>query len=195
MSVLAKSRPSAFPEGLKALFEAKAEAARRAAPLELSSARARVRLAYGVACDVEHEDRAIRVDLPAAEGGGATGPHPGQLMRASLGACLVMGYRIWAARLDVPLDDICLEISCEYDVRGQLGVDPTAAVGWKRVVVDAVVRSPAKESDVRRVIDTANRLSPMLANLAEDVERVFQVRVLSSDETERDVPSDVTPSW
>jgi uncharacterized OsmC-like protein len=184
MSVPAKSRPSAFPRGLKALFDIKAESVRSAPGAELSRGAARVRLAYGMACDVEHEDRTIRVDLPAAEGGGATGPHPGQLMRASLGACLVMGYRIWAARLEVPLDDVFLDIGCEYDVRGQLGVDPFARVGWKRVTFEVVVRSAAPEEDVLRVIDTAHRLSPMLANLSSDVERTFHLRVLSPGDAE-----------
>lgn len=180
MSVSAPSRPSAFPWELKALFETQSESVSRAAPGKSTSrGHARVRLAYGVACDVEHEDRTIRVDLPSADGGGATGPHPGQLLRASLGACLVMGYRIWAARLEVPLDDVVLDLVCEYDVRGQLGLDPAAAIGWKRVTFDVVVRSASPEGDVRRVIETAHRLSPMLANLSSDVERVFHVGVLS----------------
>lgn len=178
MSVSAQSRPSGFPQGLKVLFETKAHRISSAAPgASTSRGQARVRLAYGMACDVEHEDRTIRVDLPASDGGGATGPHPGQLMRASLGACLVMGYRIWAARLEVPLDDVVLDVVCEYDVRGQLGLDPAVSVGWKRVTFDVVVRSTASEDDVRRVIETAHRLSPMLANLSPDVERVFQVEV------------------
>jgi uncharacterized OsmC-like protein len=184
MSVPARSRPSAFPRGLKALFDTRAESVRSVPGTALSRGRARVRLAYGVACDVEHEDRTIRVDLPAAEGGGATGPHPGQLMRASLGACLVIGYRIWGARLEVPLDDVFLDIVCEYDVRGQLGVDPAATVGWKRVTFEVVVRSAAPEEDVLRVIDMAHRLSPMLANLSADVERAFHLRVVLPGDAE-----------
>src|SRR5689334_7319778 len=102
---------------LKQRFERKAAELRAAPALGAERAEARVRLAYGFACDVEHDDRTVRVDLPVSEGGGATGPHPGQLLRASLGACLVMGYRIWAARFNVPLDDVTVHVACEYDTR------------------------------------------------------------------------------
>src|SRR6187402_176275 len=81
---------------------------------------ARVERGFGLSCDVRHDDRTIRVDLPRAAGGGATGPHPGQLLRASVGACLVMSCTQWAQRLDVVLDDVQLELACTFDERGQL---------------------------------------------------------------------------
>lgn len=160
------------------------------------TASARVRFAYGISCEVEHEDRTVRVDLPASEGGTATGPHPGQLLRASLGACLLMGYRKWADRLGVPLEDARLSITAEYDERGQLGLDPDVSPGWQRLVLRVTLVSAAPESDVRRVLDVAHSTSPMLANLSDRVERVFIVTVESSATgvTERFVPRDVTPS-
>ena len=47
----------------------------------LLRSRTEVRVAYGLACDVELADRRLRVDLPVESGGGATGPSPGQLLR------------------------------------------------------------------------------------------------------------------
>ena len=145
------------------------------------TARANVRLVYGLACDVEHEDRMQRVDLPAAEGGGATGPHPGQLMRASLGACLAMGYRVWGARRGVVIDSVEIEITCDYDVRGQLGFDDAAPVGWQRVSLDIVIVSSAPEPAVRGVVEQTHRTSPMLANLSASVERLFSLRIVTPD--------------
>jgi len=143
-------------------------------------ATAQVRLVRGFACDVEHEDRTHRVDLPAADGGGASGPHPGQLFRASLGACLAMGYRFWSARLSVPIHDVTLSVTVEYDVRGQLGLDPSVDVGWQRVTFDVVLTSDADETTVRRLADHVHRHSPMLANLSPSVERFFCLRVVPS---------------
>jgi uncharacterized OsmC-like protein len=179
MSNALKSIDSWSPEAIKALFDRKAEAARTDPESARHSASARVHTAYGLACDVEHEDRRMRVDLPASEGGGATGPHPGQLMRSSLGACLAMGYRIWAARLGVAIDDVSLEIACEYDARGQLGVDAAVPVGWKRVRFDVTIHSAAPEADVRHVVETTQRLSPMLALLSSEVVREFRLRIVN----------------
>jgi uncharacterized OsmC-like protein len=151
----------------------------RAAPeLARGEGTARVELAYGFACNVDLGDRSLRVDLPRDEGGSGSGPHPGQLMRASLSACLVMGYRTWAARLGIALEDVGLELSCEYDERGQLGIDDTLRVGWRRIHWTATLLSTASETELERVVQTAHRYSPMLANLAPEIERAFQLRVL-----------------
>ena len=37
-----------------------------------------------------------------------------------LGACLAMDYRLWAARLDVPLAAVEIDLAIEFDARGAL---------------------------------------------------------------------------
>ena len=139
---------------------------------------ARVELAYGLACNVDLGDRSLRVDLPPGEGGSGSGPHPGQLMRASLSACLVMGYRLWAARLGVPLDDVAVELCCEFDERGQLGVDPETSIGWQRIRWTTTVWSAASDAELERLVQTTHRYSPMLANLAPSLAREFELHVV-----------------
>ena len=142
---------------------------------------ARERPAYGFACEVEHEDRSMRVDLPASGGGGSSGPDPAQLLRASLGACFVMSCRLWAERLQLPVDDVRLEIVCEYDPSAQLAEDGSPASTWERVRFDATVVSAAAEAEVARLVELAHRHSPMLALLAPRVERAFSLRVVRPD--------------
>jgi hypothetical protein len=89
-----------------------------------------------------------------------------------------MGYRRWSARLGIPLEDVSLTITAEWDPRGQQGQDDGVPVGWQRVVFDIVLTSSAEESAVLGLVETSHRLSPMLANLATEVERVFRVRVV-----------------
>jgi uncharacterized OsmC-like protein len=139
--------------------------------------RAKVGLAYGLVCEVDLEDRRLRVDLPRSDGGTGSGPHPGQLMRASVASCLVIGYRLWAARLDVALHDVQLELRCEFDERGQLGLDDGVAVGWQRMHWDVTLVSDAAEAELRRVVDVAHRHNPMLANLNQAIARTFEVRI------------------
>ncbi|MGC4089506.1 MAG: OsmC family protein [Polyangiaceae bacterium] len=139
--------------------------------------RAQVSRAYGFACDVSHSDRTLRVDLPRSAGGGATGAHPGQLLRASVGACLVIGCTYWARRLGVELDDVRLELACSYDERGQLGLDDSVSIGWQRIEIDLHITSSAARADVERVVMTAQRLSPMLHNLSPSIERIFRLHI------------------
>jgi uncharacterized OsmC-like protein len=148
--------------------------------------RTEVRVAYGLACEVELGDRSLRVDLPVAEGGTATGPHPDQLLRAGLGAGLVLGYRSWAARLGVALDDVRLVLECEQGPHGFAG-------GWRRVCIDVTFVTAAPEGDVQRVVEAAHRASPVLANLSRDVAREIRVRVAEVPAKERPVPPQVTP--
>lgn len=165
---------------IKELYDRKARAMTRRPAFGRGAAQAQVRMGAGFACAVEHPGRTLLVDQPASEGGDETGPHPGQLMRASLGACLAMGYRIWGARLGVPIDAVEVELTCEYDARGQLGVAEDIAVGWQCVRFDVKVTSDAPEGAVRRIVETADRLSPMLANLAPSVRRIHQLAVIRS---------------
>ena len=64
-------------------------------------------------------------------------------MRACLGSCLVLGYRVWAARLGIPLTNVEVDVTCEFDTRGQLGLDDDVAVGWERIVFDVRIESDA----------------------------------------------------
>ena len=166
------------PAALKELFDRRASALSRRPAFARGSGQSRVRMGAGLACDVEHEDRTERVDEPISEGGGGSGPHPGQLMRASLGASLAMGTRIWGARLGTAIESVEVELTCEYDARGPLGVSGDVSVGWAQVRFDVKVTSAASEDDVRRVVETAERLSPMLANLALSVRRLHHLTIV-----------------
>jgi uncharacterized OsmC-like protein len=163
---------------IPARYQRRVEELRERPELGRSQGSALAELTYGFACDVDLGDRSLRVDLPREEGGSGTGPHPGQLMRASLSACLAMGYRAWAARLAVPLDDVTVAICCEFDERGQLGVDPETSIGWQRIRWTTTLWSAASDAELERLVETTHRLSPMLANLAPSIAREFEVRVV-----------------
>jgi uncharacterized OsmC-like protein len=166
-------------ETLRDLYDRKARAVTRRPSFARARARARVRLAAeAMACEVEQAGRVTAVDQPPEDGGAGRDLHPGELMRASLGACLAIGYRLWGARLGVPIGAVELEIVCELDSRGQLGLADGVAVGWQRIAVDVRIFSDAPEADVRRVVETADRLSPMLANLSPAVTRTHRLQIL-----------------
>jgi len=163
--------------GLKDLYERKRRAMSRRPSFARTSGQAYVRLRDGLCCEVQEATWRTRIDQSVEGGGGGTAPHPAQMMRAALVACLAMGYRMWGARLDVEIGQVEVEVQCETDVRGQMGL-ADVPVGWQRIVVDVCIGSRAPDADVRRVVETADRLSPLLANLSPAIERVHRVRIV-----------------
>ena len=164
--------------GLKDLYERKRRAILKRPSFARSSGQARVRLGDDdFSCEVEEGGWRTRIDQSVEGGGRGTAPHPAQMMRAALVACLAMGYRIWGARLDVAIDEVEVDVLCETDVRGQMGI-AEVPIGWQQIAVDVCIASPAPEADVRRVVDTADRLSPLLANLSPAIKRIHRLRVV-----------------
>lgn len=175
--------------GLKDLYERKRRAMLRRPSFGRTEGQAHARLGDALLCEVEEATWRTRVDQAPDEGGTGSAPHPGQMMRASIVACLAMGYRVWGARLDVVIEAVEVDVVCESDARGQLGIEGVP-IGWQRIIVDVCIASRASEADVRRVVETTNRLSPLLANLSPAIERVHHLRIVRR---EHFVPPLVTP--
>lgn len=193
---------------LNELHDRRARAITRRPTLARATGQSCVHLAGGFICDVHHDEVMTVVDQPASEGGAGTSADPEQLLRASLGAALAMGYRLWGARLGVPIDAADLEVTCEYDLRGRMGLDQATPVGWQRLHVHVAIVSDAPLAEVRQVVEAADRLNPILANLSPAVQRIHRLTVIKPRRTavsppagsaagaavEHSVPSQVTPS-
>jgi len=167
--------------GLKDLFERKRRAILKRPSFAHATGQARMRQRDGFCCEVEDCEWRTRMDQEVEAGGTGTAPHPAQVMRAAIVACLAMGYRQWGARLGVAIGEIEIDMLCETDVRGQLGI-ADVPIGWRRIMLDVCITSAASEADVRRVVETADRLSPLLANLSPAIERVHRVRIVHPEE-------------
>ena len=64
----------------------------------------------GLACEVEEGPWKFSVGMTEKYGGQNNGPNPGVYGRAALGACLAIGYGMWAARLEIPIRGLTVEI-------------------------------------------------------------------------------------
>jgi uncharacterized OsmC-like protein len=166
------------PAQLKDLYARKASAMARRPRFAQGNGQARVRLGPDLLCDVEHPGHNLIADAAPGDGGGGLGPDPGELMIASLGASLAMGYRLWSARLDIPIEGAEVEILCEYDLRGQLGADGDVPVGWQRLVIAVTLISAAPEGLLHQMVALADRHCPMLANLSPRIERVHRLAIV-----------------
>jgi uncharacterized OsmC-like protein len=145
---------------LRELLERKVKAVTERPAIGQGTARTTVRLKPGLECEVKEGPWTLTVGMSEKSGGTNAGPNPGVMGRAALGSCLAIGYGMWAARLGVPIDTLDVEVEADYDSRGELGVSDVVPPGYSQVRYRVSVTSPAPESDVRRLVDTADKYSP-----------------------------------
>lgn len=165
---------------IKTAFERNEKALALRPSVGQGTARTRVRLLNGLTCDIEDGSWKLVVDLSEKHGGRGEGPDPGVFGRTAVGACLVISYRQWAAKLDVPLESIEVEIEADYDARGQYGVDDDVHPGYRELRCIVTVESPASEEEVRRVLDAAERHSPWLDDIRRPVPVKREIRITAA---------------
>lgn len=140
----------------------------------------KVTLQPGLACDVEDGRWRFSVGMTEKYGGTNTAPNPGVYGRAALGACLAMGYGMWAARLEIPVRSLTVEVRARYDARGELGIDGSIRPGYADIVCVVTVETDAPEADVHRLLDTADRHSSWLDDLRNPVPVSRDVHIIRS---------------
>ena len=133
----------------------------------------------GGTCEISDGSWTFVAGLAKSGGGADAGPDPGVLGRAALGSCLAMGYRVWAAALEIPLDAVSVEVQTDYDARGMFGLDGIAP-GWRRVRYTVTVESPASEEEIQRLVEHADARSPLLDDFRRPLEITRDVKVITS---------------
>jgi uncharacterized OsmC-like protein len=61
-----------------------------------------------------------------------------------------MGYVLWAAQLEIPLDGVEVEVQADFDSRGQFGWDEIPA-GYTEMRYHVSLSTKADEADIERL--------------------------------------------
>lgn len=169
------------PNDIKIALERNEKVVRARPSVGQGTARTKVTLHPGLACDVEDGPWKFSVGMTEKYGGLNNGPNPGVYGRAALGACLAIGYGMWAARLDIPVRSLSVEVRANYDVRGELAVDDSIRPGYLAMVYAITVDSPASDAEITRWLDTADRYSSWLDDLRNPVPVTRQLEIIRSE--------------
>jgi uncharacterized OsmC-like protein len=110
----------------------------------------------------EGGDWCIATDLSPALGGTESAPNPGALVRAALGSCMAMSYRLRAAKHGIELTSVRVTVETDYELEGMLSCESAAPPGFGAVRYHVEIESPAGSDEVRAVLDEGDRLSPIL---------------------------------
>lgn len=146
---------------IKTVLDRNAKALELRPAIGRNTAVTKVRLVDGLACEVEEGNWKLQVDMSVKSGGAGSAPNPGVYGRASLGSCLAVGYAMWAARMEVPIRSLEVEIQADFDTRAEYAVAGGRA-GYEQVRCIVTVDSSAPAEEIHRVIQTANAGSSYL---------------------------------
>jgi len=129
--------------------------------LGLGTGKSTARISTGLSCQVKEGEWELNADMPVQVGGLANAPTPGVLGRAALGSCLAIGYMIWAAKLEVPIDNLEVEIQTDWDDGGTFGSSDVKP-GYSEVRYYVRVESQAPEEQIMKVLEAGDKHSPYL---------------------------------
>jgi uncharacterized OsmC-like protein len=170
---------------IKNAFERNRKAVELRPQIGKSNAVTKVRLFDGTTCEVEHKHWKFKVDIGKSEGGNDAGPGPGILERGALGSCLAIAYSQHAALMELPIDHIEVEVESKMDARGMLGIDDRPP-GFESLHYRVVIESPADEKDVLAVIESADRLSPVLDDFKRAIPVTREISVKTMEPKQQD---------
>ncbi len=142
------------------------------------------RLTDGLACVTSEKSWTFECDMPDMAGGRNTGPTPGVLLRAALGSCLAMGYKIRACLLGIELTSVTVTVSSDSALAGMVDLESDYRPGYSEIRYHVEIESSASESDIHRVINDADQLSPILDAFSNHntARRTFELRRPTSSE-------------
>lgn len=143
---------------IKAAFERNEQALKKQPQLGQKTGKVAVRSIEGLACEIESGPWKFKADMPTQVGGEAQAPTPGLYEAGALGSCIAIMAKMWAAKLNVPIDKLDIEVEFNADTRFLFDVDNTPAY-WSAISYHISVESDAPEADIMRVLDKAHRQS------------------------------------
>jgi uncharacterized OsmC-like protein len=104
----------------------------------------------------------LETDMPSAMGGGATGPNPGWLLRASLASCEATVIAMRAAQQGITLTALDVTVESESDNRGILGFDNSVPAALQRLSTRVRIGAQnATADELRSLVAWAEEHSPV----------------------------------
>ena len=137
--------------------------------------RARSRQRSGFESEAKAGECRLVLDQTPALGGTARGPRPGEVVLMALASCQEHTYRVHAALLGIPLDDIHVELEGLVDGRGFLGVEGVTP-GFSEVRGTVTIKTSASEAELDRLREAVDRHCPVLDDLRRPVPVTLELR-------------------
>ena len=116
------------------------------------------------------------IDEPAAFGGADSAVSPADVVLVALGTCQEIMYVALASTMDIPLDEVKVDVNADLDLNGLMGLDPETPPGLLEMSYDVHIKSPAPVEDLKRLVDTVEYQCPLLDTLTRSVKVTGKVK-------------------
>lgn len=117
----------------------------------------------------------IETDEPSPLGGTDQAVDPMELLLASVGTCLTIGWVTHAARRGIDFRDLRIEVEGDYDLRGYLGIGGDTRPGFGAIRYTVHVDADADDAELEDILKAAQSGSPMADNVANPTPLVGEV--------------------
>ena len=116
----------------------------------------------------------IASDSAPGLAGHSLGPSSPQMLLGSLASCLVHTYLLQAALLEIPLDNVTVEITGALDMGPVVGLPYDGRIEIENLSYQSDVASPAPQADIDRLHEAVERTCAVLNTLRHpmDVKRI-----------------------
>jgi uncharacterized OsmC-like protein len=165
-------------EKIKVAFERSEKALSVRPSLGKGTGTSIARIKNGLTCEIEEGPWKMLADMPEQVGGNMAGPTPGVYGRAALGSCLAIGYMMRAARFNVLIKSLEVEVQGDYDdgaLFGTIDLPP----GYVQVRYIVTIESDSPEDRILSLLDDADKHSPYLDVFSRGQDCTRQVRIIS----------------
>jgi uncharacterized OsmC-like protein len=130
--------------------------------------------AGGLRVEANCRQFSLAFDEPPSVAGSDTAPGPHEVVLACYGACLIVSYALNAARLNIPLEDVRVEVEGHVDIPGFLGVAGLPTLqdlpGYKNIVARMYVKSDAEPAVLEQLHQQTVAFSPVGLTLSRPVQ-------------------------
>ncbi len=128
-----------------------------------ATAVSKARITSGLACEVQEGNWKLQADMPEAAGGNGSAPTPGVYGRAAFGSCLAIAYMMRAVELNIPISNLEVEVSADFDDGALFGTaDKNIPPGYLEIRYTINIESDAPESKILEMLNEGDAQSPYL---------------------------------
>ncbi len=149
---------------------------------------AETELVEDVKCSAKIRGFNFTIDEPEVLGGGDTAPNPVEYVLAALGSCQEILYSAYSSVLGIPLESVKVDVRGTLDLKGLFGLDPEVKPGFGKVTYNTYLKSPADETELKKLADIVEKNCPVLDILSRPIPvegNVKIVSIVSSSEKEK----------
>src|SRR5205823_6789544 len=100
-----------------------------------------------VACSVDLGRAIYEAQAHGGVGGAGTGACSGDLLLGALAACSQLTCQMVAEAMGIPTESIRVTVEGDLDLKGTLGMDPSAPVGFKAIRTQFEIVAPEATAD------------------------------------------------